>query len=177
MDLNALIDFSVPYYATKDIMHNIRHIELVVKAAEYIIHAGKYSIDHDSLLAAAYFHGFIHSNEEDARNWLSSHSFSLARVEKTIQSALESHATAQPKNLEGMILHDAHLIEGGKVYMVTKCLVTGSLRGQTLAETMDYIEANILDKRQCFLKESIPLFDEANQFTKDFLLHLKTGIS
>ncbi len=44
MDLNALVDFSVPYYATKDIMHNIRHIELVVKAAENIIHAGKYPL-------------------------------------------------------------------------------------------------------------------------------------
>ena len=42
------------------------------------------------------------------------------------------------------MLHDAHLIKGGKAYMLTKCLITGVLRGQTLAETINYIKTYIL---------------------------------
>ena len=42
MDTNKLIAFSEPYYANKDIMHNMWHIELVCKAARQIIQMGNY---------------------------------------------------------------------------------------------------------------------------------------
>jgi len=79
--------------------------------------------------------------------------------------------------LEGKILHDAHIIEGGKSYLITKCLITGSVRGQSLLETIDYIETNIIDKAVCYLPETIPLLHEANLFTRKFIADLKEGIS
>ena len=176
MDINKLIAFSAPYYKDKDIMHNLRHIELVRKAAERIIQMGKYAVDHDCMLAAAYFHGFIGSYEDNIRGWLFAQGFSQAQTDKTIMAAQESQAESQPQTLEGMILHDAHLIEGGKAYMITKCLIAGSVRGQTLLQTIDYIEKKVLFKRKCYLPEAIPLFDEANQYTRDFLYELKKGI-
>ncbi len=176
MDINKLAAFSAPYYQTKDIMHNLRHIELVCKAAQHIIKAGKYAVDHDCILAAAYFHGFINSHEDNIREWLFAQGFTQAQTDKTITAAQESQTESQPKTLEGMILHDAHLIEGGKAYMITKCLITGSVRGQTLLQTIDYIGKNILFKRKCYLPETIPLFEEANKYTSDFLYELKKGI-
>jgi len=38
--------------------------------------------------------------------------------------------------MEGKILHDAHMIEGGKIYLIVKSLITGSVRGQTLEQTI-----------------------------------------
>jgi uncharacterized protein len=176
MEINGLIAFSAPYYHNKDIMHNLRHIELVFKAAEHIIQTGKYAINHDCILAAAYFHGFIATNENDIRKWLYDQGVSQVWADKTITAAYESHADAKPQTLEGTILHDAHLIEGGKAYMITKCLITGSIRGQTLLQTIEYIEKNILYKRKCYLPETIPIFEEVNQYTRDFLSALKNGI-
>ena len=176
MNPSRLKSFSAPYYEGKDIMHNLWHIELVYKSALRIIHAGNYKVDMDCLTAAAYFHGFVKSYEADIRDWLICEGFCEKSAEKTIIIAQESHAGAVLNSLEGKILHDAHLIEGGRVYMITKCLITGSLRGQTLPETIDYVENNIIDRRRCYLPETIPLFEQANEFTKAFLSELKSGL-
>jgi len=176
VNVNELIAFSTPYYLNKDIMHNFRHIELVHKAAEHIIKMGKYAVDLDCILAAAYFHGYIGSYENVIREWLFTQGFSQAQADKTITAAKESQAESQPQTLEGKIVHDAHLIEGGKAYMITKCLIAGSIRGQTLLQTIEYIEKNILFKRKCYLPETIPIFEEANQYARDFLHELKNGL-
>ena len=55
----ALIEFAEPYYADKDIMHNMWHIELVKKMVSRILAGSSYSVDEECLLLATYFHGFI----------------------------------------------------------------------------------------------------------------------
>lgn len=176
MDLKELREFSMPFYAEKDLMHNLWHIELVYKWVQKIIRLGNYDVDKDCLLAASYFHGFIANHEDEIRNWLLVQGFNCEKTDKIVTTARESLASSIPRTIEGKILHDAHLIEGGKVYIIAKCLITGSLRGQTLLETIDYMENNIIDKRECFLPETISLFEEANQFAKEFLAELKNGI-
>ena len=93
-----------------------------------------------------------------------------------VKISYESQRTEIPESIEGKILHDAHLIEGGKVYLITKCLITGSVRGQSLLETINYIEENILDKSTCYLPGTMKLFKDANLFANDFITELKKGI-
>ena len=176
MNINSLKSFSMPYYEKKDMMHNLWHIELVYKSVCYIVRAGNYKVDSDLLTAATYFHGFIKTHEVDIRAWLASSGFCNEEIEKVIQITLESHVASIPESLEGKILHDAHLIEGGKVYMITKCLITGSLRGQSLLETIAFVEENILGKRTCYLPETTPLFEEAHQFACQYIADLKNGL-
>ncbi len=90
---------------------------------------------------------------------------------------MESHKEAEPKTIEGKILHDAHLIEGGKTFMIVKSLITGALRGQTLQETIEYIEKNLLGKFRCYLPEAQKLYKEKEKFTQEFLKELKTSLS
>lgn len=78
--------------------------------------------------------------------------------------------------MEGRILHDAHMIEGGRTYFIVKSLITGSVRGQTLEQTIDYIENNILDKGLCYLPEAQEIYDEQQAFAKDFIVSLKEGL-
>ncbi len=33
-------------------------------------------------------------------------------------------------------MHDAHVLEGGKTYLIVKTLITGSVRGQSLVDTL-----------------------------------------
>jgi len=177
MDKTKLIDFVRPYYADKDIMHNIWHIELVEKYVRKILGMGDYSVNAEHLTFATYFHGFIYSHEDDIRAWLTEQGFPNDKIHHIVKIAHESQRAAVPETLEGKILHDAHLIEGGKAYMLTKCLITGSIRGQSLLETINYIETNILDRAICYLPETAELLEEANLFTKNFLHELKNGIS
>ncbi|MCL2812269.1 MAG: hypothetical protein FWD25_10355 [Clostridia bacterium] len=176
MDLECLKVFSAPYYQNKDGMHNLWHIELVLQSALRLVRLGNYDVDIDKLTAAAYFHGFVGSHEEEIRRWLATEGFCGDIIEEILCFARESHATAVPRTLGGKILHDAHLIKGGKAYMVTKCLITGSLRGQTLPETIAYIENHIIGQRACYLPESKPLFEQAVGFTVDFVAELKRGL-
>ena len=176
MNKEKIIEFVRPYYAKKDIMHNMWHIELVDKWVNKILEMTSYKINRDHLTFATYFHGFIYSHEADIKAWLKTQGVANKDIEKIVQIAFESQREEVPESIEGKILHDAHLLEGGKVYLITKCLITGSLRGQTLLETIDYIEENIIEKSICYLPETKALFKRTNKFTRDFITELKSGI-
>jgi len=177
MDKNKLIDFAAPYYKDKDIMHNMWHIELVDKWVNKILEMNNYNVNIEHLTFATYFHGFIYTNENEIKTWLASQGISQEDINRIVKISYESQRTEIPETIEGKILHDAHLIEGGKTYIITKCLITGSLREQSLLETINYIERNIFDKSSCYLPETIPLLNEANLFAKDFINELKNGIA
>ena len=172
-----LIEFVKPYYEDKDIMHNMWHIELVKKAIDKILEISNYNIDYDSLIAAMYFHGFIYSDEDKIRAWLEKQNYEVVKIEKIIEIAWESQRSEIPKTIEGKILHDAHVLEGGKNYLIVKTLITGSVRGQSLQKTLDYIKNNVLNKNKCYLPETIPLCNEMNEATQKFYDDLIEGIN
>jgi len=61
------------------------------------------------------------------------------------------------------------MIEGGKTYLIVKSLITGSVRGQTLEQTIKYVEDNILDKGICYLPEAKAIYSGQQEFTKIFI--------
>lgn len=172
----ALIEFVEPYYVDKDIMHNMWHIELVKKMVNKIIAGSSYNVDEECLLLATYFHGFIYKDEEIIKQWMREQDYDEAVIAKTVQIAWESQRSEIPKTLEGKILHDAHVLEGGKTYLIVKTLITGSVRGQALLDTLKYMEGNVLDKNSCYLPETIPLCEEMNEYTNRFFEELTEGI-
>ena len=171
---DKLIEFVSPYYASRDIMHNMQHIELVSKSVDVILGLVNYAVNLDFIRYATYFHGVVLDNEQDVKAWLEKQGLLETDINIIIQIALESQRYATPKTIEGKILHDAHIIEGGKAYAITKCLTTGALRGQTLNETVAIMET-IFAKSKCYLPEVVPLFKEYNAFAKEFVADLKLG--
>lgn len=176
MNREALIAFCAPYYADKDIMHNMWHIELTEKWVGKVIDLGGYEPDRELLAYALYFHGFIYSDEPAVRAWLAEQGIGPDHIEKIVKIAWESQRPEIPETLEGKILHDAHVLEGGKTYLVTKTLITGSVRGQSLKSTVDYMKNYVIDQNHCYLPETIPLCEEMNAFTKNFTAMLEEGI-
>lgn len=176
IDEKEILTFVQPYYVTKDIMHNMWHIELVKKMIDKILSISHYEVDKESLLLAAYFHGFIYSDEDKIKQWLETHEFKKDQISKIIKISWESQREEIPETIEGKILHDAHVLEGGKTYLIVKTLITGSVRGQSLMETMNYMEKNVLNKNVCYLPETIPLCEEMNKFTNEFFEELAEGI-
>ena len=172
----ALLEFASPYYADKDIMHNMWHIELVQRMIDRILSISDYEVDKEALKLATYFHGFIYSDEEKIRQWLIEQNYSDEKISKTIKIAWESQRSEIPETIEGKILHDAHILEGGKTYVVVKTLITGSVRGQSLTETLDFMEKNVLNQNKCYLPETIPLCEEMNRYSNNFFADLKEGI-
>ena len=64
----------------------------------------------------------------------------------------------------------------GKTYLIVKTLITGSVRGQSLLDTLNYMEKNVLDKNNCYLPETIPLCEEMNRYANSFYEELLEGI-
>ncbi len=176
MNENRLKAFAEPYYRHKDIMHNMWHIELVHKWMDRIILLGTYQPDYESLLYALYFHGFIYTEETAVRKWLDLEGIDAKKADFIIRISLESQRPEIPETLEGKILHDAHVLEGGKNYLVVKTLITGSVRGQDLPRTLDFMKNNVLDRNSCYLPETIPLCEEMNSYARQFLSELESGI-
>lgn len=170
-----LIDFVTPYYIDKDIMHDLGHIRRVIRSAKKLM---KYypNADEELIILAAYFHGFIYKDEVAVRQFLVRHSISNQRINSICKVAWESQKDKEPQTLEGQLLHDAHLIEGGKTYIIVKCLVTGTARGQTLEETMDIIEHRILGRFKCYLSEAIEIYKEMHDFAEQFIKDLTAGL-
>lgn len=176
MDINSVIEFVTPYYKGKDIMHDLSHINRVLMYVDKILKETDYKADMEVIIFAAYFHGFVYKNEDDIRDYLYKRNFEVEKINEIILVAWESQKSELPKTIEGKILHDAHMIEGGKVYLVVKSLITGSVRGQTLEETISYIENNIIDKGKCYLQEAEVIYREQQEYTKNFILDLKKGL-
>ena len=177
MNINNLLDFVKPYYEDKDIMHNLSHINRVFIYVEKLLKAGKYEADIDILKYAVYFHGFIYNSEESICIWLKKQELSSEIIDRIITAAWESQKDEVAKTLEGKVLHDAHMIEGGKTYLIVKSLITGSIRGQTLEETIRYIENNILSKGICYLQEAQEIYNQQQDFAKKFINDLKEGLT
>ncbi|MEK6266525.1 MAG: hypothetical protein N2B06_17405 [Clostridium sp.] len=176
ININNLLDFIKPYYASKDIMHNLSHIDNVLKYVEKLLKAGKYEANNDILIYSSYFHGVIYNSEQNIIDWLKTQQVSLGMIEKIICVAWESQKDEVAKTLEGKILHDAHMIEGGKTYLIVKSLITGSVRGQSLEQTIQYIEDNILGKGICYLPEAQAIYSQQQEFAKTFISDLNEGL-
>ncbi|WP_024856476.1 hypothetical protein [Ruminococcus albus] len=169
--------FIGPYYKDKDIMHDMWHIELVRRQMKKIISAGCYDVNEEHLRLALAFHGFIYSHEQRVRDFLEEHGCSDEDIEKIVTISWESQRNDIPETLEGKILHDAHVLEGGKTYTVVKILITGSVRGQSLMQTLDYMKHNVLGANKCYLPETEELCKEMNEFTERFYNELSKDIA
>ncbi len=169
--------FASPFYADKDIMHDLSHIERILVTLDDLIE--KTSLDHDREIieVAAYLHGFIYSHEEQIREFLQDLGIAPDRIRKILNVAWESQKESSPTTNEGLLLHDAHMLEGGYPFEIIKSLITGSVRGQSLEETMIYIERNLLHKGQCYSqagkreyeimkRRTIEIYQELNQGLK-----------
>lgn len=168
--------FSEPYYAQKDIMHNMWHIELVKKKLDWLISEFGYVVDYDVLILALYFHGFIYSDQSAIRGWLKENGFEESEIADIVEVAWESQRKEIPKTMEGKLLHDAHILEGGKTYTVVKTLITGSIRGQSLKQTLQYMENHVLNQNKCYLPETSSLCEEMNQYTNQFFSDIKQEV-
>lgn len=161
-------------YAAKDVMHNLSHIRRILRVAQRL--AQDHACDSELLMLGAYFHGIIYFKEKGAREFLQEQGVSQERIDTAVQIARESQKESEPETIEGTILHDAHLIEGGKTFLITKSLVTGTARGQSLEETISSIEKNTLGKYKCYLPEAQKIYEEKERFVKDFLADLKSNL-
>lgn len=161
-------------YAGKDTMHGFAHIHRVWRLAQEI--ARDHDHDPEVLMLAAYFHGTIYIREPAIREFLESKHVSSETIDRVIQVAWESQKEGEPETIEGAILHDAHLLEGGKTFIIAKSLVTGTLRGQTLKETIAYLEEKVLGKFHCCLPECQERYEEKERFAREFLDDLKRNL-
>ena len=164
------------YYESKDIMHNLSYIDRVLKYVEELLKAGNYKMNIDILTYSAYFHGFIYNNEQNIIDWLKTQQITTDSIEKIINVAWESQKDEIATTLEGKILHDAHKIEGGKTYLIVKSLITGSVRGQDLYQTIKYIEENVIGKGVCYLPEAQTIYLKQQDFAKGFIYDLNEGL-
>jgi uncharacterized protein len=175
--MNDLLEFVTPYYEGKDIMHDLSHINRILLYVEKLLKMGNYKADIVIIKYAAYFHGFIYNSEQNIIRWLDNQELTRDVIDKIITAAWESQKDEAAQTLEGKVLHDAHMIEGGKTYLIVKSLITGSVRGQTLEQTIKYIDNNVLGKGTCYLPEAQALYYQQQEFAKGFINDLKVGLA
>jgi uncharacterized protein len=167
-------EFVQQEYDSKDVMHNLSHLRRLLRVAQRL--AQDHVCDSELLMLGAYLHGIIYYKEREVRGFLKDKGVSQDKIDEAVKTAWESQKESVPETIEGRLLHDAHLIEGGKTFLITKSLVTGTARGQTLEETISYFERNILGKFKCYLPEAQKIYEEKEQFAKDFLADPKSNL-
>lgn len=173
MDTISIIRFVAPYYNKRDIMHDFSHIERISHKALCIKRTLELEGDEEILLLGCYFHGIIRRYENDVREFLQSNSVEEERIDRIIQCAIESHVQAVPHSLEGMIAHDAHLLEGGKYFLITKTLVTGTLKGQSLKETVEFLEKKVINEGVCCFPQNQEKLLAAKKISKEYIDEMK----
>ena len=146
----ALFEFVEPYYVDKDIMHNMWHIELVQRTVNRILSQCSYIVDEECLRLATYFHGFIYRDEARIKQWMLEQNYDEEKVAKTLKIAWESQRSEIPETIEGKILHDAHVLEGGKTYFLLSGLNQFPARPRCLKRPPHLSWFHfLLDRRDC----------------------------
>ncbi len=176
IDIEKVKEFVAPFYKDYDVMHDLSHIERMRWSAKKLMKNAETTIDAEAISYAAYFHGHTDEHGDAIYKWLTDNGVPEDRAMLMIAIAEDSMKSAVPRTPEGTILHDAHMIEGGKTFLIVKSLITGSVRGQTLDETIEYIEKNILDKGTCYLPDAKEIYREEQAFAKQLLNDLKEGL-
>ena len=171
-----ILEFIEPFYSDKDIMHDMTHIERVKFTADELMGVIDYDFNLRVVEYAIYFHGFIYSHESEILGWLKANGFEDSEIDFVVQTAWDSQKENGPRSMEGKLVHDAHMIEGGKTYLIVKSLITGSVRNQSLIETIKYIDSNVLGKGKCYLAEAQVTYVEQQSFAEDFMNSLRKGI-
>jgi uncharacterized protein len=177
IDIEDLEKFVTPFYANTDIMHGLPHIVRILKAAKTLTKNYEGKIDSDLIVLGSYFHGMIAQNDSEITRYLTSKDLPKEMVNRVLKVTWESLKEEVPETLEGKIVHDAHLIEGGKTFIIVKSLITGSIIGQTLEETIEHIENNVLGKFKCYLPESQRIYAKKEAFAATFLKQLKKDLA
>ncbi|MBD3168181.1 MAG: hypothetical protein GF307_01775 [candidate division Zixibacteria bacterium] len=169
--LEKLVDFIRELHGHLDEMHGLEHKKRLLDDARHLGKGKAY--DDDLLVFGAYLHGLKDDEKSKAVEFLQSFDFNQPVIDDIIKVALESEKDAEPETTEGALLHDAHLIEGGKYFGIAKSLVTGTLSGQTLLETLVYIENNHVGRFKCVFPEAQEIYTEKDKFTGEFVRHVK----
>jgi uncharacterized protein len=167
---SSLQGFLAPLHLGADTMHDATHIRRIAsRALEF---AELYPCNVEILRVAAQLHGVVNSHESAIRKFLTTHGVPMNEIDRVIEAARESEKESEPRTLEGKLLHDAHLLEGDENFIITKSLVTGSARGQTLAETVAYLETH-LDAYHCCLPANQIEYERRLQIARRFVASLK----
>jgi uncharacterized protein len=111
-------------------------------------------------------------HESRIRQLFRDHGIMESTMNRVIEVAKESEKDASPATVEGRLLHDAHLLEGDENFLITKSLVTGSARGQSLAETLAYLET-YLGKHRCCSEQNQAEYERRVQIARTFIAKLK----
>ena len=174
--LEDITRFVKPFYEKKDIMHDFSHIQRIKHTLKNLAKNAKLNFNLELTEIALYFHGIIYSHEELIRSYLIEKKLTVNEIERIIKIAWESQKDSKPSTNEGLILHDAHMLEGGRNFEIIKSLITGSVRGQSLEETMIYIENNLLEKGACYTDEGIRQYEVMKKRTKEIYEELNIGL-
>jgi len=167
-------EFVRPDYADRDIMHNLEHIRRVQDLAHQIGEGHNY--DSYLLMLGIYLHGIVYYKEDEIREFLQSKQLAQELIDRAIQIAWESQTDSTPQSIEGMLLHDAHLLEGGRTFIIVKSLVTGTARKQSLEETISFIEQKVLGQFKCYLPEAQKLYEQKEAFAQEFVRDLRRNL-
>lgn len=174
MKVEELIEFVEPFYSDKDEMHGLDHVERVLDRALEM--AENYDVDEYVLRSACYLHGVIEDHEEAAVDFLDSKGLTAERQRDIIEAAKGSIKGSEPGSVEGKVLHDAHLLEGGETFHVVKSLIAGKERGQEFMESLEYLEENILGEYSCVLAGNQEEYNRKEKFARDFIKKLREDL-
>jgi uncharacterized protein len=173
--VSELERFVAPFYGQKDIMHDLSHVKRVLRTVRTI--SKKYQPDNTILTYAAYFHGIDRREHKPAlTRFLESQGMQKRQISRILRVARESQKESRSRTIEGMILHDAHLIEGGKIFLAVKSLVTGLQRGDSLRQIIEYFDRRIDGRFKCCLPETAMVYSEKEAVARSFFHDLKKSL-
>ncbi len=176
--LEAILEeFVRPFYSPRDTLHGLPHLRRLLKKARYLAQRQPAAADMAVLAYAAYLYGLIYQEETRIQRFLQGRLLTPPQIERILQAARETHGEAFPAaqgdsqalTLEGMILHDARLLEGGRTYLIASALMLGAARGATIEEIVATIEEQTIGRVRCYLPEAQRLYADKEAFARAFL--------
>lgn len=169
----SLREYLERFYDKKDEMHNLNHIHRVQFQARMLCE--KYFCELEDIKYAIYLHGLEQDQIQQTRQFMEAFGFEAERINAIVSLSKFTQSEHYPSTIEEQIIHDAHVIEGGKYFLSVKSLITGVLRGQSLVETLGKLQ-DLVDNRVCYLGHAQEILEEQINIARDLIDDISKNI-
>lgn len=155
-------------------MHDYRHIRRLRLQAGKLCRA--LGIPIKDIAMAIYYHNLTDKQKQELDHFLMAYGYEKNQLEKLRRLETKMERTQVPTTQEEKVIHDCHILEGGKYFFMIRTLIADSHDGKNIQQTLQKLEEEIIPSTKCYLPLTREKLKEQHKVAKDIIAELRENL-
>jgi len=166
-----MMEMIEPFHEGKDPAHGMEHIHRLRLMAKTICQNS--GIPREDIYFAIFFHGLTTTQQDQVESTFISFGKTPEEAKHYRELSTYMSRDAVPSTNEEKVLHDCHVLEGGKYFALIKSIITGLFDDRSIGSSIELYEKKILPKQRCYLSYTRRILKDQQKIMKDMAQNMK----